>query len=79
MSKLLMFDFECPQDHRFESLVHSGQLDTPCPTCGEQAKRLVSIPRISLEGYTGDFPTAADAWARKHIEGTRIAEKRKYG
>jgi hypothetical protein len=41
--------------------------------------RVISAPRIALEGITGDFPTAADAWARKHEEATRIANKRREG
>jgi hypothetical protein len=27
---------------------------------------LVSTPTIALEGYSGSFPSAADAWAKKH-------------
>jgi len=43
------------------------------------ATRIISMPRIALEGVSGDFPTAADAWARKHEEATRIANKRREG
>jgi hypothetical protein len=27
---------------------------------------MISTPTIALEGYSGSFPSAADAWAKKH-------------
>lgn len=79
MSKLILFDFECPQGHTFERLVPLGQLEAECPVCDKQAKRLVSIPTIKLEGYSGSFPTAADRWAKVHEDGTRKAYLKKFG
>jgi predicted nucleic acid-binding Zn ribbon protein len=38
---------------------------TTCPACDTEAKRIISKPRIDLEGCSGDFPTAADAWVRR--------------
>jgi hypothetical protein len=40
------------------------------------AHRVISAPRIKLEGISGAFPTASDAWANKHIEATKQARKR---
>ena len=79
MSKLILYDFECPQGHTFESLVPPGQLESECPVCDKQAKRLVSIPTVKLEGYSGDFPTAYDRWAKVHKEGTKQAYLKKHG
>ena len=37
------------------------------------------MPTIKLEGLSGAFPTAYDAWKNKHIEAAKIGNKRKYG
>ena len=72
-----MFEFRCEQNHIAENYIDEGVTTISCPTCQCAAPRVISAPRIALEGVTGDFPTAADAWARKHEQATRIAEKRR--
>jgi hypothetical protein len=72
-----MYEFRCAENHTTESYVDDKVNAIECPVCQLMALRIISAPRIALEGITGDFPTAADAWARKHEEATRIAEKRK--
>ena len=47
--------------------------------CQSIATRIISAPNIMLEGVTGDFPTAADAWVRKREQKTRLANKRNEG
>tara|TARA_R110000744_G_scaffold123618_2_gene228951 strand:- start:1356 stop:1592 length:237 start_codon:yes stop_codon:yes gene_type:complete len=74
-----MFEFRCAEKHTVESYVDETVNALECPVCQCMSLRIISAPRISLEGVTGDFPTAADAWARKHEEATRIAEKRREG
>jgi hypothetical protein len=37
------------------------------------------MPTIKLEGLSGAFPSAYDAWQRKHVEAARQGNKRKYG
>ena len=74
-----MFEFRCAAGHTTESYVDEKVNTIKCPVCQLIALRVISAPRIALEGITGDFPTAADAWARKHEEATRIANKRNEG
>lgn len=67
MSKLLLFDFECPKGHLHEDL-QAGSDNTPlvCPECGEPALRTISGTRLDPDmGLTNDFPTMADRWAKK--------------
>jgi predicted nucleic acid-binding Zn ribbon protein len=76
---LRYFDFQCAKEHITEHLVDSEVTVVECPHCRNDATRLISTPRIKLEGITGAFPTAADQWARKHEEATRVAYKKLYG
>lgn len=74
-----IFEFRCKQKHTSENYIDEKVITISCPTCQCKASRVISAPRISLEGVTGDFPTASDAWANKHEQATRIAEKRREG
>ena len=76
MSKRI-FEFRCEQNHIAENYIDEEVTTISCPTCQCAAPRVISAPRIALEGVTGDFPTAADAWARKHEQAARVAEKRR--
>lgn len=76
---LRYFDFQCAKEHVTEHLVDSEVTVVECPHCRNDASRLISTPRIKLEGITGAFPTAADRWARNHEEATRVAYKKLYG
>lgn len=71
-----IFEFVCNKAHRTEHFVDSETLSVQCPECGDVANRVISAPRISLEGFTGAFPTAADAWARKHEQAARERAKK---
>ena len=72
-----IYEFRCAENHTTESYVDDKVNAIECHVCQLMALRIISAPRIALEGITGDFPTAADAWARKHEEATRVAEKRR--
>ena len=73
---LRYFYFQCAKGHITEHLVDSEVTVVECPHCHNDATRLISTPRIKLAGITGAFPTAADQWARKHEEATRVAYKK---
>lgn len=61
---LRVFDFLCPQGHRTEHFVDADIVEVQCH-CESMAKRQIATPRFALDGCSGDFPTAADAWERK--------------
>jgi hypothetical protein len=71
-----MFEFRCVKDHITERFVDEEVQSVECPHCRNEASRIISMPRIRLEGITGAFPSASDAWARKHEEANRVAYKK---
>jgi len=71
-----IFEFRCVKSHLTEKLVDDEVRSIECPHCRNEASRIISSPRISLEGITGAFPSAFDKWARKHEEATRVAYKK---
>jgi putative FmdB family regulatory protein len=61
-----LFEFKCIScEELFEEYTEYKQT-SECPSCGKGANKIISAPRISLEGVTGDFPGAAATWDRKH-------------
>jgi len=62
---LRLFDFQCDKGHRFEEMTQPEVREVKCATCGRRAPRLMSAPRVSLEGISGDFPSAADKWVQR--------------
>ena len=76
MGKLLR-DFHCDNcNTTIERFVDSTVLAVPCE-CGYTLGRMIGMPRVSLEGITGDFPGAADRWAKIREDNARIkASKR---
>lgn len=71
-----IFEFRCAKEHTTEKFVDDEVRSIECPHCRNEASRIISSPRISLEGITGAFPSAFDSWARKHEEATRVAYKK---
>jgi len=62
----VLFSFQCRDcKENFDKLTEYTQVST-CPLCGSDADKLISAPRIDLEGISGSFPGAAIAWANKH-------------
>jgi hypothetical protein len=59
-----VFDFRCAAGHVTEHFVDSGIEEVQCH-CGSMGKRQIAAPRAQLEGITGAFPGAADAWERR--------------
>ena len=70
-----IFEFLCENNHRTEAFVDTECHATPCKECGSEAVRVVSAPSMKLEGWSGSFPTAADAWVRKRSEKMAVERK----
>jgi len=69
------FEFVCENAHRTEAFVDSEIVNMPCKECGQPAHRVISAPSMKLEGWSGSFPTAADAWERKRAEKLKVERK----
>jgi hypothetical protein len=51
-----MYEFVCESGHLTESLVAYEVADLPC-WCGGKSRRIISAAAISLEGWSGHFPS----------------------
>ena len=70
-----LFEFKCEQCGVFEDLVEYTK-EHDCPTCGTVAYKIISAPRIQLEGWSGSFPGATAKWERKHWQDARQKSKK---
>jgi hypothetical protein len=61
---LRVYDFTCSAGHTVERFVSADIEEHECE-CGAMGKRQLAAPRARLEGFTGAFPGAADAWERR--------------
>jgi len=69
-----IYEFRCVKDHVTEKYIDESETVVQCPHCGNDASRIISLPTISLDGTSGDFPGAAMKWEKKresHIKWER--------
>jgi hypothetical protein len=59
-------DMRCPNGHIHEYYVNQHLSQYPCLECGLEAKQVHTACNFALEGTSGDFPTAAQKWERRH-------------
>jgi len=68
----MIFEFLCPEDHKFERLVYSHEHTAVCPQCKKEAKRIISPVRLDYRmGVDPTMTTSADRWARIHEQGAK--------
>lgn len=80
MSKLILFDFECPEHGLFEDMVTPGIHQAPCPKCGAPSVRQISavrIDRTSIALSGNASPESVAHFDRIHRE-QRAKEERAY-
>lgn len=70
-----VFDFKCPQGHVAERFEDAETRAVECSECDQLALRQIATPRAVLEGFSGAFPTAADAWERRRESHMRKERK----
>jgi predicted nucleic acid-binding Zn ribbon protein len=70
-----MFEFSCEAGHITEKYIGDETYVVPCEACGNDAKRIISAVRISLDGTDPVYVSAHDAWARKHEEKAKQERK----
>ena len=73
-----IFEFLCQDNHLSEAFIDESERTIPCKECGKEAIRIVSKPNMKLEGISGDYPTAYDAWERKRSEKLKEERKKSY-
>jgi hypothetical protein len=73
-----IFEFLCLDNHLSEAYIDDSERTIQCKECGKDARRIVSKPMMKLEGITGDYPTAYDAWERKHAEKLKEERSKSY-
>ena len=71
-----IFEFLCDNNHTTEHYIDESVRTCKCDVCSKDAIRIVSTPRVALEGITGAFPGAADAWVRKREEKLKQEQKK---
>jgi hypothetical protein len=71
-----MYEFMCADWHVTEHLIDDSQRTALCKECGANAIRILSTPRIKLEGITGAFPGAADKWVKDRAEKLKQEQKK---
>jgi predicted nucleic acid-binding Zn ribbon protein len=62
----IIIDFKCTSCNNIDERFIEYTNESICTLCGCKAEKLLSSPTISLEGISGSFPSASDAWAKKH-------------
>ena len=70
-----IYEFLCDNQHISEHYVDESIRASSCKECGLEAIRILSAPRVSLEGITGAFPGAADKWVRIRAEKLKQEQK----
>lgn len=73
-----IFEFLCSDNHLSEAYIDDSERIISCKECGKDAHRIVSKTNMKLEGITGDYPTAYDAWERKRSEKLKEERKKSY-
>ena len=68
---MILYDFQCECGSKFEALAKISDRTYKCERCGELASRLISTPRIKLEGWSGHFPTAKQKFIKMHEKESR--------
>ena len=72
---MLLRDFFCDNcGNEQERYVSSDTKFVGCP-CGHDARRVIGMPRVALDGTDPGFPGAYDKWAT--VRENNAAEKRK--
>lgn len=75
---MILNDFLCDNcDKLTEKLVDANTYRITC-ICGGIALKAMGMPRIKLEGVTGDFPGAHHRWATIREDNARIKGKRSW-
>lgn len=70
-----LFEFKCTKCENIEEELTEYKQESICSLCNSVSEKIISTPRITLEGYSGSFPGAAMAFDKKHRD--KLKQERK--
>jgi hypothetical protein len=70
-----MFEFMCEDGHITEKYIGYETVCVPCDCCDKDANRIISAPRIELDGTDPIYVSAYDKWAKRHEEKAKLERK----
>lgn len=59
----LILDFKCEKGHVTERFIDSDTAVVSCETCGKEARKMLGMGTVMLDGTDPAFPSAYDHWA----------------
>lgn len=71
-----IFEFECEEGTVSEKLVETDQRIIKCECCGSDAHRIISTPRVALDGTDPSYPGEYMKWERKRMQRLKQEQKR---
>ena len=60
-----------------ERFIDASIFEIPCE-CGGISRKIIGMPRIELEGISGDFPGAHAKWANIREQNLKVKRKKSY-
>ena len=74
-----IFEFRCVKGHVTDKYVDDSVTTVVCPHCRNDASRIISAVRSSLDGTSGHFPDATDKWVKNRESHMRYERKKGIG
>jgi len=75
-----IFEFRCTSCGCVtERYIESHIQNTECDECGDRASKIISAPRIELDGTDPVYVSAYGKWAKKREEANKVARERNQG
>lgn len=74
----MIYEYRCKEHGKFTYTckMNDRQAPKPYPVCNKLSGFIISSPQFVLEGVTGDFPTAAATWDKRHIGAYKNEQQR---
>jgi hypothetical protein len=70
-----MYEHMCSAGHITEHYVSYEMTEMPCKNCGSNAVRIISAPRVELDGTDPIYVSAHERWAKRHEDKAKLEQK----
>lgn len=70
-----IFEHKCSEGHITEHYVTYEVTVVPCSICNSDANRIISAPRVELDGTDPIYVSAYDKWAKRHEDKAKQERK----